>query len=138
MLTRWFPLYVKKRGHRRTGTARAGWVGEALFFTSLALLGGIGVAALVSWWIVPNWQANHDFVANTCTVVEKRIGERPTAAGGVEFRPEFLIEYSIGDQTFRKWTYDATQDFHPDRASQEEVLTGFYGRRAVPVLARTE
>jgi len=22
---------------------------------SLALLGGIGVAALVSWWIVPNW-----------------------------------------------------------------------------------
>ena len=125
MLTRWFPLYVKKRGHRRTGSARAGWLGEAIFSTSLALLGGLGVAALLSWWIVPNWQANHDYVANTCVVLDKRVAERETVPGTIEYRPEVFIEYTADGQPYRHWAYGATREHQSDRAGPEQALEGF-------------
>ena len=40
-MSRWFRVWQKKRGRRRTGSRLAGSVGEASFFGLLLLLGGV-------------------------------------------------------------------------------------------------
>jgi len=47
-VARFFPLWQKKRGDRRTGSNVAGSLGEALFFAVLFLLGAIALAAVVT------------------------------------------------------------------------------------------
>ena len=57
---------------------------------------------------MPEWRVNHEFVATTCKVLDKRIGER-TGEDGPLFRPEIKIEYEVGGATYRDWHYDVHQ-----------------------------
>lgn len=47
-MAKWFRVWGKKRGHRRTGSKLVGRLGEALFSGSLLLLGGVSLAALIA------------------------------------------------------------------------------------------
>ena len=80
-------------------------VGETLFFT-VFLLGGIGgLIVLYSLVVVPQWQANTEFVSHHCKVLDKRIGEKE-GDDGILYRPEIQVEYFINGEKFVVWTYD--------------------------------
>lgn len=102
---------------------------EALFFGGLTLVGGVGLLTLLYWWIIPNWRANYGFVETTCTVVDKRLEQRPDAE---EFRPAVQIRYEADGRAQVAWTYDATRDYSPERPVQEEVLAQFAVGQSYP------
>jgi hypothetical protein len=104
-VARSFRLYEKKRGNRRTGSKKLGSAGEALFSAVLFLLGWIGLAVLVVTLVIPEWRANHEFTKQTCTILDARIGEKLDEEA-IEYRPEIQIEYQVGGETYRIWTYD--------------------------------
>ncbi len=60
----------------------------------------LGIAGL----IVPEWRANHDFVANTCQIIERRIVPEPSDKG--LYRPEIKISYKVADKTYSLYTFD--------------------------------
>jgi hypothetical protein len=107
-LARSFRYYGKKRGHRRTGSPLVGRAGEAIFWAVLLLLGCGGTIELLLQFVLPEWRVNHEFVATTCKVLDKRIGERHGEDGPL-FRPELKIEYEAGGATYRDWHYDIHQ-----------------------------
>jgi hypothetical protein len=82
-----------------------GRAGEAIFWAVLLLLGCSGMIALLLQFAVPEWRVNHEFVATTCKVLDKRIGQRRGEDGPL-FRPEIKIEYEVGSATYRDWHYD--------------------------------
>jgi len=104
-LARSFRFYQKKRGNRRTGSEKLGTAGEAVFFAVLLLLGLGGLVVMLATFAVPEWRANHDFAAETCTVRQTRIGENPGDDRAL-YRPEVQIEYQVDGETYRIWTYN--------------------------------
>ena len=118
-MARSFRYYGKKRGHRRTGSPLVGRAGEAIFWAVLLLLGCSGIVALLFQFVLPEWRVNHEFVATTCTVLDKRIRERPGEDGPL-FRPEIKIEYEVGRTTYRDWHYDI---------HQHKIDGGYFGNR---------
>ncbi len=107
-MARSFRYYGKKRGHRRTGSPVLGRAGEAIFWAVLLLSGCVGTIVLLFQFVVTEWRVNHEFVATTCKVLDKRIGERRGEDGPL-FRPEIKIEYEVGGATYRDWHYDIHQ-----------------------------
>jgi len=104
-LARKVRFFVKKRGDRRTSSSAAGTIGEGVFFGLLLLFGLVGLGAGVVLLLAPEWRANHQFVRHTCRVLDKRVASQERE-DGVVYRPEVQIEYQVGEQTFRIWTYD--------------------------------
>src|SRR4029079_15344020 len=102
-LSRWFRFYEKKRGDRRTVPKKFGSVGEALFFGFFFAVGCAGVWAMLDLLIVPEWRANPHFVETTCTVIEKRVGERDEKAGK-KYRPEVTIRYEVEGKQYEPTT----------------------------------
>jgi hypothetical protein len=128
-LARSFRYYGKKRGHRRTGSPVLGRAGEAIFWAVLLLLGTGGIVVLLMQFVVPEWRVNHEFVATTCKVLDKRIGERKSEDGPL-FRPEIRIEYEAGGTTYRDWHYDIHQHkldggYFSKRDSAQNILDQF-------------
>jgi hypothetical protein len=68
-------FFLKKRGNRRTGSADAARVGEAALYFAMLAVGAAGLWAVLSWWIVPHWQADYDFVETVGTIVDSRVEE---------------------------------------------------------------
>jgi hypothetical protein len=52
-VSRYFRLWGKKRGARRTGSPLAAGVGEAFFYGALVLVGSVGLALLIVWELLP-------------------------------------------------------------------------------------
>jgi len=104
-MARNFRFYEKKRGNRRTGSRTLGSAGEVVFFALFLFLGCAGLAAVVLLLIVPEWRVNHEFIEHTCIVLDKQIAEQQDDEDTL-YRPEVNIEYQIGGQTYRVWTYD--------------------------------
>ncbi len=125
-MARWFRLYEKKRGDRRTGSRAAGDVGEALFFGSFFAIGCIALAAIVSVLVWPEWRANRQFAETTCIVIAKRIDERPaTDDEPAGYLPEFEIRYHVAGRVYGSMAYDVTRSYSPDREAVEAVLDRF-------------
>ena len=102
-LPRFFRLYEKKRGHRRTGSQAFGNLGEALFFGIFLAVGCAALAFMLVALVWPEWRANRQFVATTCVVLDKRVGDRPaTENEPAMYRPEFRIRYQVDDQESRR------------------------------------
>jgi hypothetical protein len=95
-LARAFRYYGKKRGNRRTTSSKAGIIGEAVAFAVCLALGCAGVVLAFSDLVVPDWRVNHDFVATTCTVLEKRVGEKVSPGDAL-----LKIEYEVAGTTYR-------------------------------------
>jgi hypothetical protein len=104
-LARFFRVYEKKRGSRRTGSSQLGRAGELAFFAVFFLLGIGGLVAMFAFFVIPEWRVNHEFVEHSCRVLHKRLGEIEGADGAV-YRPEVKIEYEIEGVTYVAWTYD--------------------------------
>ncbi|HYW81253.1 MAG TPA: hypothetical protein VE890_16840 [Thermoguttaceae bacterium] len=119
-----FRFYHKKRGSRRTGSSRLGSAGELIFFAFFSLIGCAGFAVAFMALVVPQWRVNHEFVEHRCIVLDKRIGELNDEDGTL-YRPEIEIEYHIGDETFRIWTYDIHQAYSSGREAKQAILDQF-------------
>lgn len=106
-----------------------GVVGETLFFT-VFLFGGIGGLILLYFTVVvPQWQANTEFVSHRCRVLDKRLGEKE-GDDGLLYRPEIQVEYFINDEKFVAWTYDiwvfdATGGYSAGKEDKQRILEGF-------------
>ncbi len=100
-------MYGKKRRHRRTGSHVLGSLGEAAISALFLILGAVFLVLLLGMPVLPEWRANHDFAETTCTLLDKRLGQRP-GSDGTSFRPELLIRYAVGGKTYDTWTYDIT------------------------------
>lgn len=151
MLKAWFParfpeltplaprvrLFVKKRGDRRTSSSTAGSIGEGLFFGAMLLVGLFGLAAGMLWLLVPEWRANQQFVRHTCRVLDKRIARQQNGEVPL-YRPEVQIEYRVGQQSFRIWTYDVAtardlaSSYWASREEAEAALRRFVVERQQP------
>ncbi|MDZ7619732.1 MAG: DUF3592 domain-containing protein [Patescibacteria group bacterium] len=95
----------KKRGHRRTGSSKLAMAAEVAFFAVLLLVGAGVLSGLIQGLVLPEWRVNHEFVENTCTVLDKRIAvadrqENPS------FRPEVKVRYDVNGESLTAWTYD--------------------------------
>jgi len=131
-LSRFFRLYEKKRGNRRTGSQTVGNLGEALFFGIFFVIGCGALAYMLVALVWPEWRANRQFDETTCTILEKRIGTPPPATTpGSEFepamfRPEFKVRYETPDGTYEADNvYDATNLYSSDEAKVRAVLDQF-------------
>lgn len=101
-----------------------GSVGEALFFALFLLLGCGGLIAIFATLVVPEWRVNHVFVQHPCTVRAKRITEAK-GEDGILYRPEIQIEYQIGGETYRTWTYDIRRAYSAGKQDKQKTLEGF-------------
>lgn len=119
-------FFLKKRGNRRTGSADAARFGEAAMSFALLAVGAAGLWAVLSWWIVPHWQADYDFVETVGTIVDARIEETQVAAlDKPVYRARFEVEYEFDGIKRRVWTLSASNDYSADRADEERVLERF-------------
>ena len=92
-----FPLLLKKRGGRRTGSQRWARAGELLYQLMFVIVGLVFI-----WWVlydtlIPEWrlmQSAAKFEKTTCTIVGHRVAERPGLTGR-EYCPELQIEFEI-------------------------------------------
>lgn len=128
-MARTFRYFEKKRGHRRTGSKTLAIVGETVFFTFFLVGGVAGLFVLYFMLVVPQLQANTEFVAHRCLVLDKRIGEKE-GDDGMLYRPEIQIEYSIQGERFVVWTYDiwifdATGGYSAGREENQRILDRF-------------
>jgi len=123
-LARTFRWYQKKRGNRRTGSRTLGSVGEVLFFAFFLLIGSIVLTAMLFTLVIPEWQANHEFVEYKCKIVGKRLAEKEGDEGPL-YRPEFQIEYTVGGVEYRTWTYTISNPYSSGRESKQAILTKF-------------
>ncbi len=117
-------FFGKKRGEhnmRNDEVGGAWWAGFALLF--------ITSGCILSWYflqrlIIPEWTANQHYVVGTCKVLDKRLSQRPSEDGPT-FRPEVQIEYEVAGQTYKVWTFDATEMYLGGRDTQERLLEPF-------------
>jgi hypothetical protein len=123
-LGRQIRFYGKKRGDRRTGSGSWGSAGLAMFFGCVLALGCALLAVILATVVIPEWRANHRLVANRCLVMKKRIAER-NDPGGTVYRPEFLIQYQAGGQTYQSWTYDIARAYSSGKSEKQAVLDNF-------------
>ncbi len=123
-LIRYFPLYAKKRGRRRTGSrVVGGWALMLSLAGSLAV--GLALLTLVlTSLVIPEWRVNQQFVETTCTLLDKRLEER-VDDGTPTFRPRLLVRYQVQGVTYDRWTYDAAGMFSSNRDEQQIVLDRF-------------
>jgi hypothetical protein len=130
-LARTFRWYQKKRGNRRTGSQKLGSIGEALFFAFFLLIGGITLAVMLSTLIIPEWQANHEFVEHPCKIIGKWLDEKEEK-GEMLYRPQFQIEYTVLGSIYRRWTYTISNPYTSGKDSQQAILTKFSVGDSVP------
>lgn len=116
-----FWLFPKKRRRRRTGSDAVGSMALLTFF-ACCLAGGLAFLALIlSSLVIPEWRVNNRFRPVTCRIVDKKV-EETTDQGSVNYRPRLQVEYVVGDQSFRPWTYDVGGVYSASRDEQQAVL----------------
>ena len=126
-MSRFFRLYEKKRGDRRTGSKALGNLGEALFFGIFFVVGCAALAYMLVVLVWPEWRANRQFEPAICVIVDKRPGKKPaTEVEPAVFRPEFQVRYVAGDRQYlADGVYDVTNLYSPDEDKVKAILAGF-------------
>ena len=123
-MARYFRLYGKKRGSRRTGSRVVGNA-TVLGFFAVTLLCGLGLLGwLVAAFGIPQWRVSFRFEPAQCTVLKKRVAETETDSGPA-YRPEVLVRYQVDGRTYETWTYDVSGVYRPDRQACERLLERF-------------
>ena len=124
-LARYFRLYEKKRGDRRSGSAALGSAWMTVFFAGLFFVGWCFLAVTFTMLALPEWQANRRFRETVCTVEGVRIeeGER---SGRSTYRPIYQLRYDVDGTEYLAWqTYDITGGFFLDRAHCQALIDSF-------------
>jgi hypothetical protein len=119
VLARWFRFYEKKRGDRRTGSKQFASLGEALFFGVFLLAGAVFFGIMFANLVIPEWRANRQFAETQCVVDRVVIREIGGADGGLVYRPDIHIHYSVGGARHDTVTYNIQRDTFSSRAAAE-------------------
>jgi hypothetical protein len=101
------------------------------FFVFCLVIGLLAGSVIGPFFIWPVVRANFAYVANVCTVLDKRLDES-MGDEGPTYRPEFLIEYEVAGQKYRTWTYKAFKFYSSGKAGKQEVLDGFVVGKQYP------
>jgi len=125
-------IFGKKRGHRRTGSAAWGSVGDAAFHAALLATGLLFGGLLVSGVAVPEWRINHDYLPTHGTVVGRRIerwvADRPPGA----WHPAVLVRYEAAGVERESWAFPAPAAGGGDRDAALRRLAAWKLGEAVP------
>jgi hypothetical protein len=125
-LSRFFRLYEKKRGDRRTGSKAIGSLGEALFFGIFFAVGCGAFAYMLAALAWPEWRANRQFAQTRCTIVAEHVGRAEAEGEPATYRPEFRIRYKVGDQEYvEDGVFDVTQVYTADEQTVKDILNQF-------------
>lgn len=126
-MSRFFRLYEKKRGDRRTGSQAFGNLGEALFFGIFFAVGCIAFAYMFVTLVWQEWRANRQFAPATCVVVARQVGVKPaTANEPATYRPEIQIRYHLeGKEYDEEKVYDVTKLYAPDEQAVTAIVNRF-------------
>lgn len=129
-MSRFFRLYEKKRGNRRTGSQTVGSLGEAMFFGIFFVVGCGAMAYMLVALVWPEWRANRQFDETTGVILEKRLGRSVSSDPGglqaTQYRPEFKVRYVTPDGTYEADNvYDATNLYSAEEAGVREILDGY-------------
>jgi hypothetical protein len=129
-LSRFFRLYEKKRGKRRTGSQTVGSLGEAMFFGVFFIVGCAAMAYMLIVLVWPEWRANRQFDETKGIILEKRLGRSVSSDPGglqaTQYRPEFKVRYETPEGTYEADNvYDATNLYSTDEANVREVIEAY-------------
>jgi len=125
-VSRFFRLYEKKRGHRRTGSKAFGSIGEALFFGTFFTVGCVAFAVMFAMFVWPEWRANRQFAPTTCVVLAKEVAPKPASESEpAMYRPEIHIRFKVEDREFEDNTYDVTRMYSVDKKAVEAIVAQF-------------
>lgn len=123
-----FPLLLKKRGRRRTGSPRSAQAAELLYQLMFVVAGVIGC-----WWLfqdvlLPEWRLAREaesFQRTTCEVVASRVSVRPGLADP-EYCAELLVRFRTdADEDVEVWTRHGVGRDAPSRDEAAAALDRF-------------
>lgn len=123
-----FPLLLKKRGSRRTGSQRWARVGEILYQLMFVVAG-----LVIAWWIfydvlIPEWRlirSAANFEQAKCVVIDTRVSERPGLAER-EYCPELQIQFEPTDgELVSVWTRHGVGRDGPSFQEAEQAVARF-------------
>ena len=109
-----FRFYEKKRGTRRTGSHRAGSIGELCFSCAMFVLGIIGTISLWCSLLQPEWEVNFRFAQGVCRVTAKQIESKSVDEQNL-YRPLVTLEYQLGKQIYQTTTYDIRGNWYEEK-----------------------
>ena len=125
-LPRWFRLYDKKRGSRRTGSPLAGSVGEAIFFMALFLMGASVLAVLVISLYSKSWPASQYFpeacYSRTRATIADRHVKQEEESQPPAYRAEVLLDYEANGVPCLQWTPISNGRYVADEKAEQRVL----------------
>jgi hypothetical protein len=125
-LSRFFRLYEKKRGDRRTGSQAFGNFGEALFFAIFLAVGCTAFGFMFILLVWPEWRANRQFAQTKCVVIDKHRGEKAaTENEPAMYLPEIRIRYTVEGVTRESETYDVTKMYSADKQAVQATVDQF-------------
>lgn len=124
MAARWFRVYEKKRGDRRTGSPVLGMLGEVVFHGAVFLLGCLGLALILVGFVIPDWRVNRDFVETECTVLDSGVA-KTEKNGVVLYRPTIRIRYEVAGETKVTTAYEIPERFTEDPKQSETLAKQF-------------
>ncbi|MCA9101210.1 MAG: DUF3592 domain-containing protein, partial [Planctomycetales bacterium] len=89
------------------------------------ILGGFGI---FGWGmhaqLIPQWRANHSFVAAECIVLKSRVATDAVEEAATHW-PEVLIQYTVDGESHTAWTYDIARTGSRDEASALAATAAF-------------
>lgn len=127
-----FPLLLKKRGLRRTGSPWWARSGELLYHSVFIIVGATACVWQVVNVLVPDWQRGEQaalYQAAECKIISGRIAVQPSLAGP-EFAPVCAVSLTSEGLTDELEESQQTTDafaghFSPDRQQAERTLERF-------------
>lgn len=127
-----FPLDVKKRGLRRSGSKSAASWGLTTV-SAACLLGGLGFLVWVLvYWSIPQWRVRYHFRETIAQVTKTRL-KQYEAHDGMTYRPEFLVDFTVDDAPYHVWaTHEVTGRFSHDESAMQATLDQFSAGKPYP------
>ncbi|MEW4451856.1 hypothetical protein AB1L30_04135 [Bremerella sp. JC817] len=128
-MPRWFRIWEKKRGSRRTVSRVVATVGETFFFSALFFFGVIFTAMTVASTVLQTWPIRSMFpevayVEGECTILETRV----VVTGTDEYphyEPEALVQLELPDRQFRAWTLRRSPISYTTQQAGWDRLNGY-------------
>ncbi len=124
-MARWFRIYQKKRGHRRTGSSQLGSLGEALFFAVFFVAGAVFFGMMFATLVIPEWRANRQFMETECTIDGTFVEVVSTADASIAYTPQVDIHYQVAGARYDVATYDIRRSHFASHEAAERALEPF-------------
>jgi hypothetical protein len=91
---------------------------------ALCLVGAVA-GGIYFGYLRPELRVTNDFKPTICSILDKRLEKGFNTRGHTNFRPDFLVSYSVQNKTYQLWTYDITQGYNSLRSENEAIFDKF-------------